>query len=156
MDIIEAFSERVKKSTEQKLKQAFEKLKNDEMLIRKIRELSDTTRDIKRLEYGFQSFDLNSQVRGKWTNKKEKLRKKQDKMYSDIQSEGFEDSWIQTLIDNEIDKLEKLFDKARNTGYIEVFGKLDITDIDIEESRWDLIGKVMEEARENYVEGKLG
>ncbi|MDQ0414994.1 hypothetical protein [Mesobacillus stamsii] len=154
MDIIEAFIERVKKPTEQKLKEALEKLKNDEMLRRKIRELSNTTRDINRLEYGLQSFDPNSEIRGKWTKKKGELRKKQDKMYSDIQLEGFEESWIQTLIDNEIDKLEKLFDEARNAGYMEVFGKLDISDIDIEDGRWELIGKIMEETKGNYVEGK--
>lgn len=60
MNIVEVFEEQVVKITEQRLKLALEKLKKDELLKRKFRELADTSKKLERLREVLSSdIDLN-------------------------------------------------------------------------------------------------
>lgn len=154
MNIIEVFEELVIKRTDQILKQALEKLKKDDLLQKKLRELADISRDLKRIEDALITFDLDREVRGKWVLKSDELSKKREEMYSEIRDEGFENSWITTIVNNEMEKLDILYDDTRNNAYIEVFGKLDIHDIDIMDNRWKLVGDKIAQFRDRYIEGK--
>jgi hypothetical protein len=154
MDMLQVFEEKVIKTTEQALKQTFEKLKKDELLKRKFRELAAVSRDLERLKYGLSSMKLDSEVKEKWIIKRDNLNKERDKLYSDIQEEGFENGWITTIVNNEMEKLDKLYDEGRKNAYLKVFGKVDIDDIDIMDDRWELVGEHMEKVKSNYFEGK--
>jgi hypothetical protein len=155
LNIVEVFEEQVIKTTEQTLKQTLEKLKKDELLKRKFRELVDISRELKRFRGILSSdIDLDRDTRVKWVKKRDELSKKRDEMYSEIKDLGFEHWWITTIVNYEMEKLDKLIDDARENAYKKIFGKVNIDDIDILDNRWELVGQEIEQVKATYFEGK--
>lgn len=157
MNIVEVFEEQVVKITEQRLKLALEKLKKDELLKRKFRELADTSKKLERLREVLSSdidLNLDRDRWGKWIIKRDEFSEKRDEMYSEIKDKGFEHWWITTIVNYEIEKLDKIIIDARENAYMEVFGEAEIDNIDILDNRWELVSQKIEHAKATYFEGE--
>lgn len=151
--MVVVFEEQVIKITEQKLKQTVEKLKEDAHLQRKFRELTDLSSTLEKLKVILKDFSMNKENRDKWTAKRNKLLEKHDEIYSELESEEFENSWIMTIIKYEMENLKKVVDDAREDAYKKHFGKISIEDIDIMDNRWELVGQQIKQAKDNYIKG---
>ena len=79
---------------------------------------------------------------------------KHNEIYSKIENKGFESRWITTIVKFEREKLEKVLNDAREFAYKKYFGKVDISDIDILDNRWELVGQQIKLAKNNYFKGK--
>lgn len=155
-NMVSVFKEYVIKPTEQQLQQSVERLKNDEGLKQKIRELANVSKDYKRLRDVLKSdISLDKEYREKWLMKRDKLNKKRVAMYYDLKAEGFENWWIESVVDNEVEILDRLLDDVRKRAYLNAFGKEDIDDIDINDKRWELVGQQTKQAIDNYIKGNL-
>ncbi|MCM3692184.1 hypothetical protein [Neobacillus niacini] len=155
MDMVEVFEELVIKAEQQKLMQTLEKLRVDEPIRRKFRELADVSTRLRRLnEILKESISMDKESRKKWVSKRDGLRERSDKLYSEIEEEGFEHWWVTIIVNNEAEKLDEFMDKARESAYKEHFGEISIKDIEILDNRWGLVEKQLNQAKVNYIEGK--
>ncbi len=68
--------------------------------------------------------------------------------------EGFENWWISSLVNNEINELEKILADTRKVAYMDVFGSFDVSDIDIMDERWEQVKKYIDQAKAKYFEGE--
>lgn len=151
--MVAVFEEQVIKITEQKLKQSLEKLIEDVHLQQKLRELTDLSSTLEKFKVILKDSSMNKENRDEWITKRNKLLKKLDKIFSEIESEGFEKSWIVTIINYEMGNFKKVVDDARKDAYKKHFGKVNIDDIDIMDNRWELVGQQIKQAKENYIKG---
>jgi hypothetical protein len=149
------FEEQIITSTKKKMEQALEKLKTDKSLQQNFRELTDTIATIEKYDVILnESSSLDKETREKWIEKREKLIDKHNEIYSKIENKGFESRWITTIVKFEREKLEKVLNDAREFAYKKYFGKVDISDIDILDNRWELVGQQIKLAKNNYFKGK--
>lgn len=149
------FEEQIITSTKKKMEQALEKLKTDKSLQQNFRELTDTIATIENYDVILnESSSLDKETREKWIEKREKLIDKHNEIYSKIENKGFESRWITTIVKFEREKLEKVLNDAREFAYKKYFGKVDISDIDILDNRWELVGQQIKLAKNNYFKGK--
>lgn len=149
------FEEQIITSTKKKMEQALEKLKTDKSLQQNFRELTDTIATIEKYDVILnESSSLDKETREKWIEKREKLIDKHNEIYSKIENKGFESRWITTIVKFEREKLEKVLNYAREFAYKKYFGKVDISDIDILDNRWELVGQQIKLAKNNYFKGK--
>nr|WP_259548296.1 hypothetical protein [Heyndrickxia oleronia] len=153
MNMVEVFEEQVIQITEQKLKQTLEKLKEDSLLQRNFRELIDLSSTLEKIEVILKDSSMNKDSREEWITKRNRLKEQYDKVYSEIESEGFEHWWIMTIVNNEMVKFKKVIDDAREDAYKKHFGKISIEDIDIMDNRWELVGQHIEQAKDSYIKG---
>ncbi|MED3575851.1 hypothetical protein [Cytobacillus praedii] len=153
MNMVAVFEEQVIKITEQKLKQSLEKLIEDVHLQQKLRELTDLSSTLEKFKVILKDSSMNKENRDEWITKRNKLLKKLDNIFSEIESEGFEKSWIVTIINYEMGNFKKVVDDARKDAYKKHFGKVNIDDIDIMDNRWELVGQQIKQAKENYIKG---
>lgn len=151
--MVEVFEEQVIKITEQKLKQTLEKLNEDALLQRNFRELVDLSSILERHKVILKDSSMDKDRREKWITKRDRLKEKYDKIYSEIESEGFEHWWIMTIVNNEMVKFLKVIDDAREDAYKKHFGKVSIEDIDIMDNRWELVGQQIEQVKDSYIKG---
>lgn len=151
--MVAVFEEQVIKITEQKLKQSLEKLIEDVHLQQKLRELTDLSSTLEKFKVILKDSSMNKENRDEWITKRNKLLKKLDNIFSEIESEGFEKSWIVTIINYEMGNFKKVVDDARKDAYKKHFGKVNIDDIDIMDNRWELVGQQIKQAKENYIKG---
>ncbi len=151
--MVEVFEEQVIQITEQKLKQTLEKLKEDSLLQRNFRELIDLSSTLEKIEVILKDSSMNKDSREEWITKRNRLKEQYDKVYSEIESEGFEHWWIMTIVNNEMVKFKKVIDDAREDAYKKHFGKISIEDIDIMDNRWELVGQHIEQAKDSYIKG---
>lgn len=151
LNIVEVFQEKVVMITEKRLKLALEKLKKDEHLKRKFRELADTSSRLERVREICKDDDSN---RDSWLIRLDELNKKRDEIYSELKDRGFEYSWIKTIVNYEMEKLDRILIAARENARMEIFGKLDIKDIDDSDNRWELVSQKMKHARDTYFAGE--
>lgn len=151
--MVVVFEEQVIKITEHKLKQTVEKLKRDVHLQQKFREMTDLSSTLEKLKVILKDSRMNKENRDKWIAKRNKLLEKHDKIYSELESEGFEKSWIVTIIKYEMENFGKVVDDAREDAYKKYFGKVSIEDIDIMDNRWELVAQQIKQAKDNYIKG---
>lgn len=151
--MVEVFEEQIIKITEQKLKQTLGKLNEDVLLQRNFRELVNLSSTLEKLKVILKDSSMNKDRRGKWTTKRDRLIEKYDKIYSQIESKGFEHWWIITIVNNEMVNFEEVIDDAREEAYKKHFGKVSIEDIDIMDNRWELVGQQIEQAKDSYING---
>jgi len=151
--MVEVFEEQVIKITEQKLMKSLEKLREDVHLQWKVKVLTDLSSTLEKLEVILQDFSMNNENRDKWIAKRNKILEKHDKIYSELETEGFENSWIMTIIKYEMENYKKVVDEAREEAYKKHFGKVSIEDIDIMDNRWELVGQQIKQAKDNYING---
>ena len=148
------FEEQVIKITEQKLMQSLEKLNKDALLQQKFRKLAELSSTLEKHKEILKDSSLKKDSREKWRAKRDILIVKRDKLYSQIEYEGFEHWWIITIVNNEMKKYKKVIDNEREEAYKKYFGEVCIDDIDIFDNRWELIGQQIKQAKTNYIEGK--
>ncbi|WP_110111317.1 hypothetical protein [Bacillus sp. CGMCC 1.16541] len=154
MNMAEVFEHQVMKVTEDKMHRSFERLKHDEALKRKIRELSHATRNLQRLNKAISPLSGNNDLPRDWVIKRDELRIDCKNTYVELNSQGFEDWWITTIVNHELEKLDLLYKETRDKAYIEAFGKLEIKDIDILDDRWELVEQQIEQMKTNYLMGR--
>lgn len=151
--MVEVFEEQVIQITEQKLKQTLEKLKEDALLQRNFRELIDLSSTLEKIKVILKDSSMNKDSREEWIAKRDRLKEQYDKIYYEIESEGFEHWWIMTIVNNEMVKFKKVIDDAREDAYKKHFGKVSIEDIDIMDNCWELVGQHIEQAKDSYING---
>ncbi|WP_288586006.1 MULTISPECIES: hypothetical protein [Lysinibacillus] len=153
MNMVIVFEEQVVKKTEQKLKQTLVKLKENVHLQQNFRELTDLSSTLERIKVILKDFEINKQNRDKRIAKRNELLEKHDKIYTELISEGFEDSWITTIVKHEMKNLKKVIKEAREEAYKEYFGEVEIEDDDLMDDRFDLVLQQIQQAKNKYIKG---
>lgn len=153
LNMVIVFEEQVVKKTEQKLKQTLAKLKEDVHLQQHFREVTDLSLTLERYKVIIEDFHINKEERDKRIAERNELLEKHDKIYSELILEGFEDSWITTIVKHEMENLKKVTKDAREEAFKEHFGKADFEDIDIMDDRFDLVLQQMQRAKNKYIKG---
>lgn len=131
-----------------------EKVKVDELLRRKFRELADLSLQIKKLERILKESGFDPDSRAEWVNERNQLRIVYEKVYKDLELEGFEQRWIQVIVDVERENLNNLINNVREKAKIRYLGDVKLKDIDPFDSRIDMIGLEIKQAKDKYIEGK--
>lgn len=153
LNMVVVFEEQVVKKTEQKLKQTLAKLKEDVHLQQNLRELADLSSTLERYKVILEDFHINKENRDKRIEERNELLEKHDKIYSELILEGFENSWITTIIKHEMENLKRVTKDAREDACKKHFGKVDIKDIDIMDDRFDLVLQQIQQTKNKYIKG---
>ncbi|MFS0752613.1 hypothetical protein [Oceanobacillus sp. 1P07AA] len=155
MDMVEVFEKQVIEITKQKMNDALEKLKRDEPVQREFRELAEIISKLDRINFALRKSSNHYKDRQKWITKSDDIRTKRNRIYRELEELGFKQSWIEKIVNFEIEKLDKIMHDAREDAYMKSFGTTIVDDIDIFDSRWELVGQYMAEAKSSYIEGKI-
>lgn len=123
LNIAEVFEEQVVKVTEQRLMRILTNLQQDTTIQRKFRVLADISINLHKLNVVLKE-GMDKNIKDKYEIKRNDLINQRDNIYLELEEEGLEVPWINTIVKNERKKLDEIIDEVRENATKEQIGDI--------------------------------